>query len=463
MFAASARLQHRRRRRVQTGRLSHAGEMALPTHVDRVTRFAGAERAGRALGRRAPRRRRRRRRGGRRRAGRVRLEGYRTIELPGGLDADALAPIRAAMSWTEAACSARSRAWRSSTAARPAMRLIHAVRELNERARRRRSASIALYTEPERHAMFVRQADEAVLPRPGDGRGARRRRRSALPRLRARSSARWSRRGPTPRGSAGASWPSTRVRRAVRAARASSSSAPTPTSCARWATRSRPSGWPRRPACRSRRGAAGPVETRRGGARATRERIGYPLMIKAAAGGGGRGIRRVDGAGRARRAPSRARAPRPRRRSATRRVLHGAARQRRPPRRGAGDRRRPRRRRGRSACATARCQRRNQKVIEESASPALDRRAGARARARRRVRLALRAGYRNAGTVEFLYEPGRAALLLHGGQHAPAGRAPRHRGGHRRSTSSSSSSTSPPAAGSRASRRRRAATRSRRA
>ena len=28
---------------------------------------------------------------------RVRLEGYRTIELPGGFDDDALAPIRAAM------------------------------------------------------------------------------------------------------------------------------------------------------------------------------------------------------------------------------------------------------------------------------------------------------------------------------------------------------------------------------
>jgi hypothetical protein len=28
---------------------------------------------------------------------RVRLEGYRTIELPGGVDEDALAPIRAAM------------------------------------------------------------------------------------------------------------------------------------------------------------------------------------------------------------------------------------------------------------------------------------------------------------------------------------------------------------------------------
>jgi hypothetical protein len=28
---------------------------------------------------------------------RVRLEGYQTIELPGGVDAEALAPIRAAM------------------------------------------------------------------------------------------------------------------------------------------------------------------------------------------------------------------------------------------------------------------------------------------------------------------------------------------------------------------------------
>jgi hypothetical protein len=28
---------------------------------------------------------------------RVRLEGYRTIELPGDVDAEALAPIRAAM------------------------------------------------------------------------------------------------------------------------------------------------------------------------------------------------------------------------------------------------------------------------------------------------------------------------------------------------------------------------------
>ncbi len=42
-----------------------------------------------------------------------------------------------------------------------AMRLIHAVRELNQE-RPDRIHLIALYTEPERQAMFVRQADEGV-------------------------------------------------------------------------------------------------------------------------------------------------------------------------------------------------------------------------------------------------------------------------------------------------------------
>ena len=52
-------------------------------------------------------------------------------------------------------------------------------------------------------------------------------------------------------------------------------------------------------------------------------------------------------------------------------------------------------------------QRRNQKVIEESASPALtpDQQRDVMQAAQR---LALRAGYRNAGTVEFLYEPATA-------------------------------------------------------
>ena len=75
-------------------------------------------------------------------------------------------------------------------------------------------------------------------------------------------------------------------------------------------------------------------------------------------------------------------------------------------------------------------QRRNQKVIEESASPALTPEQE-RDVMQAAQRLALRAGYRNAGTVEFLYEPATRPLLVHGGQRAPAGRAPRDRGGHR--------------------------------
>ncbi len=80
--------------------LGTAGRMALPTSVERVARFAGAEEPGRLWAVVRPR------------AGddgvdadvvdetgrvRVRLEGYRTIELPGGVDENALSPIRLAM------------------------------------------------------------------------------------------------------------------------------------------------------------------------------------------------------------------------------------------------------------------------------------------------------------------------------------------------------------------------------
>src|SRR5512147_501547 len=41
------------------------------------------------------------------------------------------------------------------------MRVIHAVRELNEVGGQEPIRLIALYTEPERNAMFVRHADEA--------------------------------------------------------------------------------------------------------------------------------------------------------------------------------------------------------------------------------------------------------------------------------------------------------------
>ena len=81
--------------------LGTAGRMALPTHVDARRALRRSRRSGCALGRGhasvptgtawTPR--------SSTTSGsvRVRMEGYRTIELPGGVDADALAPIRAAM------------------------------------------------------------------------------------------------------------------------------------------------------------------------------------------------------------------------------------------------------------------------------------------------------------------------------------------------------------------------------
>jgi Polyketide synthase dehydratase len=80
--------------------LGTTGRLALPAHVDRVIRYAGADEPGRLFAMVSNRE-----------AAdgvdaevvdetgrvRVRLEGYHTIELPGGIDEDALAPIRAAM------------------------------------------------------------------------------------------------------------------------------------------------------------------------------------------------------------------------------------------------------------------------------------------------------------------------------------------------------------------------------
>ena len=78
--------------------LGTADRMALPTHVDRVSRFAPAGAATRLWAVVTPHD------GGADadvvdEAGRVhmRLEGYRTIELPGGVDPDALEAIRTAM------------------------------------------------------------------------------------------------------------------------------------------------------------------------------------------------------------------------------------------------------------------------------------------------------------------------------------------------------------------------------
>ena len=82
------------------------------------------------------------------------------------------------------------------------------------------------------------------------------------------------------------SWPNT----------ACSSSVRSPNTFASWATRSRPSARRRNSAfllCRAQRAASAPTRKRRKIAGA----IGYPVLIKAAAGGGGRGMKVARNAG----------------------------------------------------------------------------------------------------------------------------------------------------------------------
>ena len=138
--------------------------------------------------------------------------------------------------------------------------------------------------------------------------------------------------------------------------------------------------------------------------------IGYPLMIKATAGGGGRGIRMVASAEELPGAFERARDEA--RRSfgdptvLMERVVSGA---RHVEVQVIADNHGNAWALGVRDCSI---QRRNQKLIEESASPALEP-DQSRELAASALRLVAAAGYRNAGTVEFLYEPnGRTFAFL---------------------------------------------------
>ena len=71
-------------------------------------------------------------------------------------------------------------------------------------------------------------------------------------------------------------------------------------------------------------------------------------------------------------------------------------------------------------------QRGSRKLIEESSSPVLGAEQERELRAAA-VDLARSVGYRNAGTVEFLYHPDERAFVFTGSHRVPAGRAPRHR------------------------------------
>jgi acetyl/propionyl-CoA carboxylase alpha subunit/acetyl-CoA carboxylase carboxyltransferase component len=282
----------------------------------------------------------------------------------------------------------------------PAMRVIHAVRELNQQ-HPEQIRLIALYTEAERDAMFVREADEALCLGPStiddghaidDGHGARRVGPTTI------DDGHGARRvGPSTIDDGHGARLSpyldhAALERALTATRAD----------AAWV------GWgfvakqlAEEAGVAVAPWSGGPVATVEE-ALGHAERIGFPLMVKAAAGAAGRAIRRVNHADALAAAFASARAEAlhvfgdgtllleqlvtDARQIEVQIIADGQG--------------------GAWPVGVRDCsyQRRNQKVIEESASPALtpDQERELMDAAKR---LTLRAGYRNAGTVEFLYEP----------------------------------------------------------
>ncbi len=285
----------------------------------------------------------------------------------------------------------------------PAMRAIHAARELGASigsGGAPKLTTIAFYTEPDRRSMFVREADEAILlgpatfldPRDGERKSAYldyHRLRQVL--IETRAEAVWAGWGFVAEHAAFVDLcdqlgivfvgPSAEVMRRLGdkiSSKQLAEEAKVPV--APW--------------------SGGAVETLEE-AREQAERLGYPLMIKATAGGGGRGIRKVHAESELRSAFERARAEAlkafgdgtvflERLLAGARHIEvqiiadhHGTA-------WGLGVR----------DCTI---QRRNQKVLEESPSPALTEEQDLELRAAA-VRLARTVGYHNAGTVEFLYD-----------------------------------------------------------
>ena len=293
------------------------------------------------------------------------------------------------------------------------MRVIHAVRELNVH-RAEPIRVIALYTEPERDAMFVRHADEAVALDGGylDHEALERALREA------RADAVW----------VGWGFVAEQAEFAELCERLGIVFVGPDAAIMRWlgdkiaAKRlAEEAGVPVAP------WSGGPVETVDEALRHA-ARIGFPLMIKATA-----GERRARHAPRrrARSAPGRVRRRAVRGQAGLRR-RHRAAREARgagAPRRGASDRRRPRRRvGGRPArlLVPAPQPEGHRGVVE----PGTRARAGARGPGRGAAPgAARRLPQRRDGRVPL--RAGDPGLLVRGGRRAPAGRAPGHRGGHR--------------------------------
>ncbi len=282
----------------------------------------------------------------------------------------------------------------------PAMRLIAAVQELNV-GRARPMTTIALFTEPDADAMFVRHVDEAIPIGPAlwvdPADGIRKSRyldygvlRQVL--LESRADAAWVGWGFVAEHAAFAELcdelgvafvgPSAGVMRQLGdkiTSKRIAEQAEVPV--APW--------------------SGGPVETL-AEARLHAERIGYPLMVKATAGGGGRGIRKVDGPAELEEAFTTARSEAlagfgdatvflEKRVDGARHIEVQLL----------GDGQGTTWALGVRDCTI---QRRNQKLLEESPSPVLDAEqqdwicAAA-------SRLGAAVDYRGAGTVEFLFQP----------------------------------------------------------
>ena len=288
-----------------------------------------------------------------------------------------------------------------------AMRFIHAVREFNQE-RGTALRAIALFTDPDRRAMFVREADEAISLGPAQVPDPTTRELKSsyvdygvLERalVKARAEAVWVGWGFVAEHAQFADLcrdlgivfigPEGDVMRRLGdkiSAKHLAEQAQIPVA-----------DWSR-----------GPVETIADAQRCG-ERLGYPLLIKASAGGDGHGIRRVNSAADLERAFESARADAfkafgdptvfieqfvPAARHVEVQVIADYF--------------------GTTWAAGVRdctIQRRHQKVLEEAPSPALTAEQDEELRGAA-IRLSNAAGYHNAGTVEFLYDPARQQFLF---------------------------------------------------
>ena len=301
------------------------------------------------------------------------------------------------------------------------------------------ATTVAVFPYEDRNSEHRLKADEAYQigergpPGPGLPRPRRRssrvavrgRRRRGLPRLRLplREPARSPRRAPTP---------------------ASPSSARRPTVLELTGNKARAIAAAREAGRARRCASVEPVDRPRRRWSAAAEEIGFPVFVKAVAGGGGRGMRRVDDPDDAARGARGRACARPRRAFGDPTRLPRAGRRRPAAHRGADPRRRRRATSSTSSSATARCsagtRRSSRSRRRRTSTPTLRERMCADAVALRRARSATStpAPSSSSSTRD-------GQLRLHRDEPAHPGRAHGHRGGHRRRPRAVPRCGSPPA------------------